>query len=113
MGIHYSRNGEHYILKKIYLCDQNFHPMNFTFFHRPEVRKYNYKPQFYVPEDEKPINYDKYDNEKFAKKLHKNWDSKRRVKNNSTSNMRTIFWLVFFIFALGVMAWFFFVKLNL
>ena len=86
--------------------------MNFSFFHRPEVRKYNYKPQFYVPDDEKNINYDTFDNEKFAERLHKNWSNKRRVKKEM-SNMRTIFWLAFLIFLFGVLGWFLFVKLNL
>ena len=82
--------------------------MNFTFFHRPETRKYSYKPQFYVPEEEKPINYDKYDADKFGEKLHNSWKKKRHVKNNKTNNMRTIIWLAFLIAVLGLMAWIFF-----
>jgi hypothetical protein len=79
--------------------------MTFTFFHRPEARKFNYKPQFYVPEEEKPVNYDKYDSDDFAKKLHRNWEGKRRAKNNKTSNMRTIIWLVFLLLMLGLIGW--------
>lgn len=87
--------------------------MTFNFLHRPEVRKYNYKPQFFVPEEEKPINYDKYDADKFADKLRKSWNNKRHVKNNPTNNMRTIIWLAFLIAVLGLALWFFFKKFNL
>jgi hypothetical protein len=79
--------------------------MNFSFLHRPEARKYNYKPQFYVPEEEKPINYDKYDADKFADKLRRSWGNKRHVKNNSTNNMRTIIWIAFLLLVLGVIGW--------
>jgi hypothetical protein len=79
--------------------------MNFTFFSRPEIRKFNYKPQFYVPEDEKPVNYDKYDSEKFAKKLHNSWDKRRHNKNNPTANMRIVIWLIVLLLILGLLGW--------
>jgi len=75
--------------------------MNFNFLHRPEARKYKYKPQFYVPEEDKPINYDKYDAGKFEERLRKNWENKRHVKNNPTNNMRTIIWIAFLLLVLG------------
>jgi len=87
--------------------------MNFTFFHRPEMRKYGYKPQFYVPEEEKPTNYNKYDRDEFGEKLHRNWENKRRSKNNPTNNMRTIVWLAFLIAILGLIVYVVFNKLNL
>ena len=83
----------------------NINFMNFNFFHRPEIRRYNYKPQFYVPQEEKPINYDKYDTDTFGEKLHRNWESKRRTRNNPTGNMRIIIWLAFLILVLGFLAW--------
>jgi hypothetical protein len=79
--------------------------MNFTFFYRPEVRKFRYKPQFFVPEEEKPINYDKYDSEKFGEKLHNSWNKKRHSKHNHTSNMRIVIWMIFLLLVLGLLAW--------
>jgi len=79
--------------------------MNFTFLHRPEARKYSYKPQFYVPEEEQPTNTKRFDPEEFGAKLHRNWDSKRRASGNKTSNMRTVIWMVFIISILCFVAW--------
>jgi hypothetical protein len=79
--------------------------MIFNFLHRPKARKYNYKPQFYVPEEDKPINFNKYDADKFADKLHRSWDSKRRTYNNPTKNMRTIIWIAFLLLVLGLIGW--------
>jgi len=79
--------------------------MNFSFFHRPEVRKFNYKPQFYVPKEEEQMNYDKYDSDTFGKKLHRSWESKRHTKNNPTNNMRTIIWIAFLLLVLGLIGW--------
>ena len=78
--------------------------MNFTFFHRPEVRKYSYKPQFYVPEEEKQTNPEKFDPDTFGDKLSRSWDKKRRNRRNATSNQRTIIWLVFIISVLLLLA---------
>jgi len=74
--------------------------MNFTFFHRPEVRKYNYKPQFYVPDEYKPIDSAKFDADSFGDKLSRSWDKKRRNRRNATGNQRIIIWLAFIIFVL-------------
>jgi hypothetical protein len=79
--------------------------MNFTFLHRPETRKFNYKPQFYVPEEEKPTNSEKFDPNKFGDKLRNSWESKRRTRSNSTNNMRTIIWLVFLVLLIGLLGW--------
>jgi len=79
--------------------------MNFTFTHRPETRKYNYKPQFYVPDKEKPTHSDKFDPDKFGEKLRSNWDRKRHSKRNSTNSGRSIIWMVFIIAVLAVLAW--------
>lgn len=69
----------------------------FNFFHRPESRKYNYKPQFFVPEEEKPTTEKGYDSDKFGEKLHQKWSHKRRNKPNPTSSARTIIWILFLI----------------
>ena len=80
-------------------------PMNFNFFHRPELRKFNYKPQFYVPEEEKPINYNKYDRDNFGEKLHRNWESKRKNRSNKTGNMRAIIWMAFIVLLILFVLW--------
>jgi len=82
--------------------------MKFTFLHRPEARKYNYKPQFHVPEDEKPLNSENFDANKFGDKLRSNWDRRRPSRSSSTSNMRTVIWLAFIILVLVVVGYRFF-----
>jgi hypothetical protein len=79
--------------------------MNFTFLHRPEARKYSYKPQFYVPEEEKPTNTDRFDPEEFGAKLHRNWESRRRGSSSKTRNMRNVIWMIFIITILCLFAW--------
>jgi len=79
--------------------------MNFTFLHRPEPRKYNYKPQFYVPDDKKPINEKDFNPDKFGEKLRSNWERRRYSRKNSTGNMRTVIWLIFIIAMLVVVGW--------
>ncbi len=74
--------------------------MNFTFFHRPETRKYNYKPQFYEPTEEKVKRSEKFDSDEFAKRLHNNWSSKRKTKKQGISNFKSIIWIVFILFIL-------------
>jgi hypothetical protein len=79
--------------------------MNFTFLHHPEVRKFNYKPQFYVPKEEKPVNSDRFDPNQFGDKLRNNWQSKRRTTNNCTNNIRIIIWMAFLLLVLGLIGW--------
>jgi hypothetical protein len=74
--------------------------MNFTFFHRPESRKFNYKPQFYVPDDEKVKRSSEYDTEELSRRLHQNWDQKRKHKKQGISNFKSIIWIVFILFLL-------------
>jgi hypothetical protein len=82
--------------------------MNFTFLHRPKARKYNYKPQFHVPDEEKPVNEKDFNPDKFGDKLHNSWSSKRRSRNNPTGNMRTVIWIAFLLFLLVLVGWRFF-----
>lgn len=74
--------------------------MNFTFTHRPEIRKYNYKPQFYVPDEEKSTNVQNFDPDKFGDKLRSNWDRKRHNKSSRQGNTRIILWMAFIIIVL-------------
>jgi hypothetical protein len=74
--------------------------MNFTFFHRPETRKFNYKPQFYEPTEEKVKRSEEFDSDEFAKRLHKNWSSKRKTQKQGISNFKSIIWIIFILFIL-------------
>jgi len=84
--------------------------MNFTFLHRPEARKYNYKPQFYVPDEEKPVNAKDFNPDKFGDKLRNSWERNRRTRSNPTGNMRTVIWIAFLLFILLFAAWKFIFK---
>jgi len=75
--------------------------MNFTFTHRPEARKFSYKPQFYVPDEEKPTNAQSFDPDRFGDKLRSSWDRKRHTKSKPNNSMRIIMWMVFIIVVLG------------
>lgn len=79
--------------------------MNFTFFHRPDTRKFNYKPQFYISDEEKPINPENLDLDKLGKKIRSSWDSKRHNRKNHTANMRIIIWMLFLLLVLGLLGW--------
>ena len=85
--------------------------MNFTFLHRPDVRKFNYKPQFYVPEEKKPTNEKNFNPDMFGEKLRSSWDRRRHKKDDSSSSRRTIIWMVFIILLLGLVAYKFLFKL--
>jgi len=82
--------------------------MNFTFLHRPEARKYNYKPQFYVPEEAKTTNEKNFKPDMFGEKLRNSWERKRHRKGNSASSRRIIIWMVFIILILGLIGYKFF-----
>jgi hypothetical protein len=74
--------------------------MNFTFYHRPETRKFRYIPQFYVPDEEKIPKGKNYNSDEFAERLHRSWNSKRQNKKKNTGNVKTIVWIVFILFLL-------------
>lgn len=74
--------------------------MNFTFFHRPETKKFNYKPQFYVPDEEKVKPSSDFNTEEFAERLHKNWNNRRQNKKQGISNFKSIVWIIFILFIL-------------
>ena len=80
--------------------------MNFSFLQRSESRKYNYKSQYFVPEDEKPTDPENFDPNKFGDKLRTSWERRRyNSRKSGTSNMRTVIWLAFIIFVLGFLGW--------
>jgi hypothetical protein len=79
--------------------------MTFTFLHRPEPRKYGYKPQFYVPEEKQPVNEKNFDPDRFGDKLHHSWESRRQSKKSRTGNMRTVIWIAFLLFLLLIVGW--------
>jgi hypothetical protein len=74
--------------------------MNFTFFHRPESRKYNYIPQFYVKDEDKVPKRSSYDSEEFAERLHRTWSKKRQVQKKNSGNIKSIVWIAFILFLL-------------
>jgi hypothetical protein len=73
--------------------------VNFTFLHRPDVRKFNYKPQFFISDDKKSLNADKFDREEFGEKLKNSWKNKRKIKKNQSS-MRNVIWIAFILLLL-------------
>ncbi len=81
--------------------------MNFDFFHRPEPRKFKYKPRYYNPDEEQNTSETDYDVDRFAERLNRSWSKKRRKKVEKSSNVRQLIWIAFLVLALG----FLFVKL--
>jgi hypothetical protein len=73
--------------------------VNFSFLYRPEVRKYNYKPQFFDPDEEKFDKAKKNDRDEFGSKLRNCWENKRKIKKNKNS-MRNIVWIAFILLLL-------------
>ncbi|MDR0206837.1 MAG: hypothetical protein LBI45_06235 [Bacteroidales bacterium] len=63
------------------------------------MRKYNYKPQFYQPEEKIIDTTGNYNKEKFKKKLKNSWGDKRKVRNNRNS-MRNVIWIAFILLLL-------------
>jgi hypothetical protein len=78
--------------------------MNFSFLHKPEVRKYNYKPQFFVPKEENSYVSGKFNSEEFGTKLKNSWKSKRKTKKNQ-NNMKKIMRVAFILLLLLFLVW--------
>ena len=78
--------------------------MNLSFFHRPEIRKYNYKPQYESTEKDKSGNSKNFDKDDFGEKLRNSWDSKRKIRKNLNST-RNVIWIAFILFLLLILAW--------
>lgn len=79
--------------------------MDFTFLHRPQPKKFEYKPRFYKPEAEPDETGRTPDQtEQFARRLHREWESKRTTRKEKKGfSKMTIFWLVVII---GVLLYF-------
>lgn len=74
--------------------------MNFTFFHRPEAKKFNYTPQFYDPnaiddEDKKKMDKETAHEYEFANRMHYSWERRRQHKEKKGFSYRTLFWSIF------------------
>lgn len=73
--------------------------MEYTFLHRPKPKKFEYQPRFYdaEKEKEKERGYKADETEKFARRLHQHWDSKRYKKHKNGLSPVVIFGMVFVI----------------
>ena len=87
---------------------------SFTFFHRPEARKYNYRPQFYDPDklEEKEEGETAHARE-FANHMHDSWERRRQHKNQRQSSLKYIIWLVFIALILGIIYYKFFISAGI
>lgn len=81
--------------------------MDFTFLHHPKPKQFEYQPRYYNAEKDKDKErgYEPDETEKFARKLHSNWQSKRTQQHKSALSPTTILimvvvlaFLLFFIF---------------
>lgn len=93
-----------FLLSFLYFCSK-FMDMDFQFLHRPEPKKFNYKPQFYNEdennEDGRPeTRRELSEQEAFARRLHNNWERRRSRKDNKKTSFRTIIWMAFIVFIL-------------
>lgn len=70
----------------------------FSFLHRPEPKRFTYKPRYYDPDKEKDAETGHVpdETELFARRLHRSWESKRTARNESKrkSSSRAILWSV-------------------
>ncbi|MCQ2285243.1 MAG: hypothetical protein MJZ76_00010 [Bacteroidales bacterium] len=80
--------------------------MNYQFLHRPEPKKFNYKPQYFneddldASEETRQNRRQLSEQEEFARRLHNNWDRRRQRKREDKSSFRTIIWMAFIVFIL-------------
>jgi hypothetical protein len=86
--------------------------MNFNIFQKPETRKFNYKPQFYTPEEEKrpAAKEGEYNSEEFAARLHRSWNSRRQRKEKMQFPLKLVIVMLFFAFMVGYIYFKFFMK---
>ena len=78
--------------------------MEFTFLHKPKPKKFEYKPRFYKPEAEPDKDGRVPDEtEQFARRLHREWSSKRTRQEKKGFSKLTLFWLVLI---LGLLVYF-------
>lgn len=84
----------------MYFCRKYDVDMNFSFFQRPEVRKYNYIPQFYVEGEDKKSNNKVFDRDEFSERLHRSWDKKRQSRRKGISNFKSLIWIIIILVVL-------------
>lgn len=80
--------------------------MEFSFLHRPQPKKFEYKPRYYNPDtepDESGMTPD--ETERFARRLHREWESKRTRQEKKGFSKLTIVWI---LIILGFLIWFIF-----
>ena len=84
----------------MYFCQKYSIGMNFSFFQRPEVRKYNYIPQFYVEGEDKKTKDKEFDRDQFAERLHRSWDKKRQSRRKGISNFKSLICIILILVVL-------------
>ena len=78
--------------------------MDFTFLHHPKPKQFEYKPRFYKPDSEPDENGRVPDEtEQFARRLHREWDSKRMSREKKGFSKLTIVWI---LIILGLLLYF-------
>lgn len=78
--------------------------MDFTFLHHPRPKQFEYKPRYYKPEAEPDSNGRVPDKtEQFARRLHREWDSKRMSREKKGFSKLTIVWI---LIILGLLLYF-------
>lgn len=78
--------------------------MDFTFLHHPRPKQFEYKPRYYKREAEPDSNGRVPDEtEQFARRLHREWDSKRMSREKKGFSKLTIVWI---LIILGLLLYF-------
>lgn len=78
--------------------------MDFTFLHHPKPKRFEYKPRYYKPDAEPDENGRTPDEtEQFARRLHREWDSKRMSREKKGFSKLTIVWI---LIILGLLLYF-------
>jgi len=88
--------------------------MNFNFLHRPETRKFNYKPQFYNPDEPEKKEFRSKEAEhayELSNRIHINWDRRRQHKENKSAMMKSLIWVAFVLFLICLLFYKFFLPL--
>ena len=78
--------------------------MDFTFLHHPKPKKFEYKPRFYK-QDAEPDESGRVpdETEQFARRLHREWESKRMSREKKGFSKLTIVWI---LIILGLLLYF-------
>jgi hypothetical protein len=85
--------------------------MNFNIIPKPETRKFNYKPQFYTPEEEQPVaTKEGYNSKEFSERLHHSWNRRRQRKEKMQFPLKLVIVMLFFAFMVGYVYFKFFMK---